>query len=57
MPVLALDGAESPWWVGDHAVGALTETLPNARRRTLAGQGGDVDPAALAPVLIEFFAG
>jgi pimeloyl-ACP methyl ester carboxylesterase len=57
MPALALDGAESPWWVGDHAVGTLTETLPNARRRTLARQGGDVDPAALAPVLIEFFAG
>lgn len=56
MPTLALDGGASPWWVGDHAVQALVDTLPNARRRTLAGQGGDVDPAALAPVLVEFFA-
>lgn len=57
MPTLALDGELSPWWVGDHAVQALVETLPNARRQTLAGQGSEVAPNALAPVLLAFLAG
>lgn len=55
MPTLVLAGGASPWWVGDHAIPALVDTLPNARRRTLAGQTADVAPEALAPALIEFF--
>ena len=38
-----------------HAADAVAETLPNAQRRTIAGQPHNVDPQALAPVLIEFF--
>jgi len=35
---------------------ALVEILPDARRRTLAGQTHAVAPEVLAPVLDEFFA-
>jgi pimeloyl-ACP methyl ester carboxylesterase len=34
---------------------ALVDDLPNARRRILEGQDHAVAPAALAPILIEFF--
>lgn len=40
-----------------HGAQALVDDLPNARRHTLAGQDHAVSPAALAPVLAEFFAG
>jgi hypothetical protein len=53
VPTLVIDGATTPW-LSDGA-DALAAVLPNARRRTIAGQQHDVDPAALAPVLIEFF--
>jgi pimeloyl-ACP methyl ester carboxylesterase len=33
----------------------LAKTIPNAQRRTIEGQGHDISPDALAPVLIEFF--
>jgi hypothetical protein len=36
---------------------ALAGVLPSARHRTLAGQAHNVAPAALAPVLTEFFTG
>jgi hypothetical protein len=36
---------------------ALADILPNAQRRTLEGQTHAVDPQALAPLLVEFFAG
>jgi hypothetical protein len=53
MPTLVLDGATSAWLSegGD----ALADALPNARRRTLAGQQHDVQAIALAAVLVEFF--
>jgi len=35
----------------------LNAAMPQARLRVLAGQTHDVDPAVLAPVLAEFFAG
>lgn len=35
---------------------ALVRTLPDARRCTLAGQGHDLSPRALRPVLVEFLA-
>lgn len=52
---LVIDGGEAAWvWV-HHGVQALAGILPDARRRTLEGQPHNVDPAALAPVLAEFF--
>ena len=53
---LVMDGDASPDW-SRNAVQAVTDALPNAERRTLAGQTHDVDPAVLAPVLVEFFEG
>lgn len=53
-PVLVLDGGASPDWARG-VVGTLVEALPNAQRRTLEGQTHNVDPKALAPVLVEFF--
>jgi len=35
----------------------LTAAMPQARLRVVEGQTHDVDPAVLAPVLAEFFAG
>jgi hypothetical protein len=49
-----MDGGASEAWA-HHAVQALTDALPNAQRRTLEGQAHSVDPAILAPFLIEFF--
>jgi pimeloyl-ACP methyl ester carboxylesterase len=55
-PTLVLDGEKSPVFMR-HAAQALAETLPNAERRTLAGQN-HTNPSwkAIAPVLTEFFA-
>ena len=55
-PALVMDGDASPAWAVN-AVQAVTDALPNAERRTLAGQTHEVDPAVLAPVLVEFFGG
>ena len=54
-PTLVVDGATSPP-VMRSAAEALVRTLPDARRRTLAGQGHDLSPEALRPVLLEFLA-
>jgi hypothetical protein len=54
MPTLVVDGGKSPAWMRN-AMNALTNTLPNAKYRTLEGQTHIVKPAALAPVLTEFF--
>ncbi len=54
IPVLVMDGGASEAWA-HNAVQALTAALPDARRRTLAGQTHNVAPAILAPLLIEFF--
>jgi hypothetical protein len=35
----------------------LTKAIPGAKLSTLEGQAHDVSPQALAPVLVEFFAG
>jgi pimeloyl-ACP methyl ester carboxylesterase len=56
IPTLVIDGGESPPWQRN-AVQGLVDVLPDARRRTIEGQTHDVDPALLAPVLEEFFAG
>ena len=54
-PTLVIDGGASPVWTRKTAQ-VLTDILPNARHRTLAGQEHNVAPEALAPVLVEFFA-
>jgi pimeloyl-ACP methyl ester carboxylesterase len=56
VPVLVLDGGDSPPWM-HNAAEALAGVLPDARRRTLAGQTHQVEPEVLAPVLEEFLAG
>jgi pimeloyl-ACP methyl ester carboxylesterase len=54
MPVLVGDGGASPAWIRN-AAEALAEALPNASRKTFAGQTHSVDPKVIAPVIIEFF--
>jgi pimeloyl-ACP methyl ester carboxylesterase len=50
---LVIDGGQSPW-LSDSA-NAVAAALANGRRQTLAGQQHNVDPAAIAPALVEFF--
>ncbi|GIF47899.1 alpha-beta hydrolase superfamily lysophospholipase [Asanoa ferruginea] len=54
IPTLVLDGGTTPWL--SNAARAVTDALPDARHRTLHGQPHNVDPAAIAPALAEFFA-
>ena len=54
-PTLVVDGGASPDWLRN-AAQALADALPNAQHRTLEGQTHGVSPAAIAPVLKEFFA-
>lgn len=53
-PTLVIGGSKSPQWMRN-GVRALADVLPTARHRTLEGQTHLVKPAALAPVLTEFF--
>jgi pimeloyl-ACP methyl ester carboxylesterase len=55
VPTLVIGGGRSPAWMRN-AMTSLAGVLPNARHRTLDGQTHLVKPAALAPVLVEFFA-
>lgn len=55
-PTLAIYGGESPAFMGKAAM-ALADALPDGRHRALDGQSHDIVPSALAPVLLEFFAG
>jgi pimeloyl-ACP methyl ester carboxylesterase len=52
-PTLVIDGGQTPWL--SHTAQAVADVLPHAQRRTLSGQPHNVDPEALAPVLVEFF--
>jgi pimeloyl-ACP methyl ester carboxylesterase len=54
-PTLVIDGGTTPWMTT--GADALAAILPAATRATLAGQPHNVDPAALAPVLVRFFSG
>jgi pimeloyl-ACP methyl ester carboxylesterase len=56
VPTLVLDGSASPAWMREMAR-RIAGTLPEGLHRTLEGQTHDVAPAALAPVLEEFFGG
>ena len=53
-PTLVVDGAQTPWLRA--SADAVAQALSDAQRQTLKGQPHNVDPAALAPVLAEFFA-
>jgi len=55
MPTLVMDGGKSPTWMR-HGVKSLSDTLPNAKYRTLDGQTHMLKPEAVAPILKEFFA-
>ncbi|GAA2024042.1 alpha/beta hydrolase [Catenulispora yoronensis] len=55
VPVLALDGADSPAQLRDPAA-LIAEASPRGRRQSLPGQTHAVDPKAVGPVLAEFFA-
>jgi pimeloyl-ACP methyl ester carboxylesterase len=54
-PTLVLDGgqASAPWI--RNGLDVLVKVLPHVERRTLEGQPHNVDSAAIAPVLVEFF--
>ncbi len=52
---LVLSGGASPEGL-QQAAKATAAALPTASHRTLDGQTHDVDPEALAPVLVTFFA-
>jgi pimeloyl-ACP methyl ester carboxylesterase len=54
MPTLVLDGGDSPAWM-HHAAQAVADALPDARRRTLPGQGHGPAPEVLAPLLVKHF--
>ena len=54
LPVLVLDGGRSPGWARE-AVRMLAAAIPGARRETIDGATHDVDPAAVAAVLLGFF--
>lgn len=53
VPTLVIDGGQSPQLT--HAAQEVAAGLPNVQRRTLADQPHNVDPQAIAPVLMEFF--
>jgi pimeloyl-ACP methyl ester carboxylesterase len=52
-PTLVIDGEHSPP-IMNPAADTLARTLPDGRHRTLAGEGHDLAPDALAPLLEEF---
>lgn len=55
VPVLAMAGGQAPWMRS--GADALARALPNGSFRLLDGQGHDVAPDVIAPVLVEFFGG
>jgi pimeloyl-ACP methyl ester carboxylesterase len=55
VPTLVIAGGADMPWMRDTAA-ALAEALPQGETRFLEGQGHDVDPTVLAPVLKGFFA-
>lgn len=54
IPTLVIDGEESHELIR-HAAQSLADALPDGQHRTLKGQGHDIVPAVVAPVLEEFF--
>ena len=56
VPTLVMSGGNGAPFMQETAK-TLAKAIPGARLRTLEGQTHDVSPEALAPVLVEFFAG
>jgi pimeloyl-ACP methyl ester carboxylesterase len=56
VPTIVIAGGADFSWMLETAQ-SLAAAMPNGETRRLEGQGHDVDPAVLAPVLIEFFGG
>jgi pimeloyl-ACP methyl ester carboxylesterase len=54
VPTIVIDGGTVPWMSSTAQV--VADTVPNAQRQTLPGQPHNVDAAAIAPVLENFFA-
>jgi pimeloyl-ACP methyl ester carboxylesterase len=54
-PTLAVYGTSSPPFM-EQAARAVSEAVPNGKLVAVAGQAHQVDPAVLAPLLIEFLA-
>jgi pimeloyl-ACP methyl ester carboxylesterase len=54
VPTIVIDGSATYPFLHNTAE-IVANTMPGARRRTLEGQGHDVAPEAIAPVLMEFF--
>jgi pimeloyl-ACP methyl ester carboxylesterase len=54
VPTLVLDGGTVPGM--SRTADAVASVVPGAQRRTLQGQPHNVDPAAISPVVAEFFA-
>jgi pimeloyl-ACP methyl ester carboxylesterase len=52
-PTLVIDGGATPAF--HTSAQALADLLPNGRHRTLEGQQHNVEPEAIAPVLIDYF--
>jgi hypothetical protein len=50
---VVIDGNTSPWIT--KSANEVAAAIPKGQRRTLSGQQHNVDPAAIAPVLAEFF--
>jgi len=55
VPTLVMNGGNGAPFMRETAA-TLVKVIPGAKLRTLDGQTHNVDPAALAPVLVEFFA-
>ena len=55
IPTLVVAGGADMPWMRETAA-ALGDVLPNGQIRMLDGQGHNVDPTVLAPMLAEFFA-
>src|SRR5262249_6814921 len=56
VPVLTIAGGASAGWMRE-AARAAADAAPEGAYRTLDGQSHVVDPAVLAPLLVEFFGG
>jgi hypothetical protein len=54
LPTLVVDGGTTPSI--SRAAAEVARLVPGARHRTLPGQPHNVDPATIAPLLVEFFA-
>ncbi|HEV7957029.1 MAG TPA: alpha/beta hydrolase, partial [Marisediminicola sp.] len=54
VPTLVLYGGDSEAWA-ESAASTIAEAIPRSRTAAIAGQTHNVDPAAIVPVLVDFF--